>query len=151
VVALKRRPSRQHGIAQFKGARYFGGIASAFPTTLKFDDHNAVCTVMDSDSLQTVKQRGIPGARGAFKNTLSWLSDAVMRPGGPTVIFPRFKVPRVPVKITCKPLTGSSMEFRKQNGPRLGMGHTTVVHRSPVPMQCLHFDVRGQRSCQNAT
>ena len=33
---------------------------------------------------------------------------------------PPVTVPRVPSKITCKPLTGSSMELRKQNVPRLG-------------------------------
>jgi hypothetical protein len=48
-------------------ASYSAEIAWAFPTTLKSDDHNAVCTSIDFDSLQTVKQSGIPGASGAFK------------------------------------------------------------------------------------
>jgi len=52
---------------------------------------------IDSDSLQTVKQRGIPGASGALKIAsgalkiasgalkimFTWLSVAVTRPGGP--------------------------------------------------------------------
>ena len=57
-----------------------------------------------------------------------WLSEVVTRPGGPTVMVPRLRVPRVPLKITCKPLTGSSRELRKQNGPRFGTEFAHVIH-----------------------
>jgi hypothetical protein len=49
----------------------------------------------------------------------------------------------VPVKITCNPLTGSSIELRKQNGPRSGTEFTPLCNLRPGSISNQQLEVRG--------
>src|ERR1700736_112770 len=61
-------------------------------------------------------------------------------------MVPRPRVPPVPLKITCRPLTGSSMELRKQNGPRFGTEFAPLCNQRLGALLYLQLEVRGPRS-----